>query len=215
MMMDFEDLVPGISVHAVECPEPTIISCIRTAVSQMCEDCRLWRAVDTFGVAGGTPGPELIVNTGAGFIFEIESVCLDGRPLTALPLDEVIRQRGNALSDDGYPRSYTQASPNTLLLYPKGDADFRGNLTVSCFKKPKPTDDEAPAYILNQYRTAINHGALSAIFAIPRQPWSDPQLAAYYANSFQASINSKSMDFAIGQQRGLLRTGRDVRGKYF
>ena len=79
---------------------------------------------------------------------------------------------------------------------------------------------EIPDFILNKYATPVQHLALSKLYLIPGQEWTNPQLAISYQNQYEkevADIKRKTTKVKGGQMigGGFIRRRRDCFGGFF
>lgn len=79
---------------------------------------------------------------------------------------------------------------------------------------------EIPDFILNKYATPVQYLALSKLYLIPGQEWTNPQLAVSYQNQYDkavADIKRKTTKVKGGQMigGGFIRRRRDCFGGFF
>lgn len=72
----------------------------------------------------------------------------------------------------------------------------------------KPTQDalEMPTFIYEQYIQHISAGAIARIAALPRQPWTDLQLAAMKGGEFEQTLNRTASAVSRGNARTKVRS---------
>lgn len=201
-MKSFDEFLPDINVYAPGCAVPTAYLAIRQAATEFCERTRLWRYADDFDI---TEDDAEGINTPYGSVLhEIELVQHDGRelgPRTVSWLDAFEKGwRAGAL--DGQPSYVTQTEPNTLRIVP-----FQaGHIDLFVWLKPSGDAEEVPDFLVDQYRETIAHGALGRLLAIPGKPYSNPQLATAFIQSWVSRLDALSAAGTAGQQRGRTRT---------
>lgn len=206
-------LLPMIMSYVATCPDFTAERAIRQAAITFSERSRAWRHVSTHALVGG--GHVLIAPPHTA-IHEIEYASWNGRKLTPVQFSTV---EGPS---EGLPAYITQVSPNEVTMLPAlGPGPHAENLLeISVFLKPLATsavgldaddplhdlNDVIPDFYVSIHGTTLANGALGLIHAIPDQPWSDPQRAAYYTQAFNTACDNAFTQNLRGQQRARLRT---------
>lgn len=152
----------------------------------------------------GLAAPNLAV------IHEIEFAEMNGEPLTPIQFSTITSH------GEGSARYITQVAPNALTVYPFQE----GKLTVSMFLKPAgdsrfgadpsaPMADAfnvVPDFFVTMHGQALVYGALSKIFALPREPWTDDRKAAEHELRFREKLDGSFRQNLRGQQRAPIRT---------
>jgi hypothetical protein len=200
-MKDLDAFLPNIRPYAPGVAEPAAFFAIRQAAIAFCERTRLWRYEDEFTVA--EDGCEAIVVPYGAVIHEIERADFNGKrltPMTPGALDDLLPDWRSGLT--GTPRYVTQTEPDTIALVPK----TAGTVTLHLYLKPAQDADELPDFIVDQHRNVIAHGALMHILTIPNQSFTNPDMAAAYAASFERKLDSLFNANSRGQQRAPNRT---------
>lgn len=193
---EIEMLAPKILQHATGCPEPTIIEHVRDAAVLLCQRTRCWRDIDEFTTAGyGEEEIPAIAPYAA--LFEIEKAWFNDHELEA-------RKHGHDMlfHDEGLPKYFTQASPNSVLIEPR----MIGNLKLSMFLRPSENAEVLPQFFFDQFPRELAEGALATILMLPNQPYSDPSRAVFYDQRFSAALDRNFAFNMRGQQRAAKRT---------
>lgn len=168
---------------------------IREAAIRLCERTRCWRHTDTFDTAGDEA--EIICVPPYAALWEIEEARFDNRKLERTRIDSDILMLG-----EGMPQSITQFNYNSIALQPRG----RGALWLSMFLKPSQDADMLPDILVDQFGTAIGHGALSSLLLLPNEPFTNPQQGMFYLQQFSAVLDRNFAYNTRGQQRAAVRT---------
>ncbi|MDF3073466.1 MAG: hypothetical protein K0S54_1133 [Alphaproteobacteria bacterium] len=201
-MKDLSEFLKSMNPYAPGLAEPTAFFGIRQAAIEFCERTRLWRHEDEFEVSA--QDAEAIIAPYGAVLMDIESVFFDGQkvePKTTAWLDEHVP--GWRVGEvEGEPRYLTQIDLNTMRLIP-GKA---GNVRISMWLKPSQDCDEVPDFLADQYRETIAQGALARILVMRDKPYTDRELAAVCASSFEAKLVSLQHSGSSGQQRARTRT---------
>lgn len=204
--------LPMVLPHAAGVPEPVATFNLRLAAIEFCERSRAWRHIVTRPL---TRNDSVLQTPHFAAIHEIEYALHDKVPLAPIQFSEI--EHGTIDNAAGAPPKFiTQVTPNTVSVYPFKE----GSLEVSMFLKPRfgnqygdnpenPLEDafdEVPQFLLTQHGEPIAFGALARIFAIPNQPFSNPQLAGLYAQRFSMATDSKFSANLRGQHRAAIRS---------
>ncbi len=233
-MRPIADLFPLILPHVPGCPEPTAAIAARAAAAEFCERTRCWRVVADVAVTAQAPGVSLPAYAAIHEIEmarwegqPLERISyMDA--LSTWPAENWTADMG------GQPHSITQAAPGALIVLPFGTGTLKLSIYVKPAVLPRfgpgltidttlisvdttevnlsqaPNRLEElfvlPDFMFDQIAEPLAWGALSRIFAIPGQPFSDAGLALAYADRFAKAIDSRSTSNLRGQQRTPLRT---------
>lgn len=199
-MKDLSEFLPQILPFAPGCPVPTAYSHIRGAAITFSERTRLWRYLDEFNVTptscNVTCAPE------GSVVFEIESARIDGMPLEPTSLSQLDYIWPNWRDAEGIGQYIVQEEPDSVIVVPAAT----GSVSLSLFLKPSEDAEQLPDFMVDKYRRTIAAGALSMILALPKQSFTDPSLAMFHGNKFEADLNRLSTQNIRGQQRAPART---------
>lgn len=201
-----DEFLPQILTYAPGCPVPVAFDHIRSAAQRLCERARIWRESDRITVSADE---SIIVVPDGAVLYEIERAYFNGMPLDPVSVSDLDRlcpgwQRGAADGRVGMPRWITQMEPNSIRVLPF-PVDG-GDLDVSLFVKPSEDCEELPDFFADQYRRVIADGALSEILVLPKQNFSDANLAGFFASRFERELDRLSTMNLRGQQRAPIRT---------
>jgi hypothetical protein len=201
-MKPLDAFLNKINPYAPGCAIPTAFNAIRDAAIEFCERTRLWRWEDEFDVSASDA--EAISTPYGSVLLDIEKVSFDGEPLepkTVAWLDEHMNGwRTGAVA--GQPKYLTQLELNTIRLVP-GQA---GTVNISVWLKPSQDCMDLPAFLSDQFREVIAHGALGRILMMPSQPFTNGDLGAGFLASFESKLTQLSGKGITGQQRARVRT---------
>lgn len=195
-MRELEDFFPYVQPFAVACPEPVALKYILESAIEFCERTRIWREVETIPVTGQEF--EVMCVPPHSSLYQIERAWIDETELVPAQFKDVAH-----LADfSGLPKFITQASQNSVSLYPRG----KGNLKISMFLKPAYGAEVLPDFLFDQHATAIGYGALKEICLLPNQPFTSPDYAMMFAQRFDAACNRHFATNIKGQHRARART---------
>lgn len=204
-----EQLLPLILPHVNGCPDITAMMQARLACIEFCERTRCWRHMVTVDVA---PGSETALACPVHCaIYEIEAATIEGGPCL-IPTQHTLVHHHQS----GPPQYITQTGPNGISVFP---IDQAYTLRLSVFLKPRVdhhfgTDpdnplfnayDVVPSWMISQYGHMLVDGALARLLALPKEPWTDENRAAFYGARFDQACNTKFHQNIRGQQRARAR----------
>ena len=86
------------------------------------------------------------------------------------------------------PTVFYQATPNEVRLVATPTTGLADALTGRVVVYPLPGVTVIDDDIYNEYYESIAAGALSRLMAVPSQPWSSPQMVAYYRAMFDEGV---------------------------
>lgn len=201
-MISMDVFLPLMLPYAPGIALPAAYNALRQAAIEFCERTRLWRYEDSFDITA-EECDEIAVPYGAE-LFEIERVRFNGAGLTPKSigwLDEHIpRWRDDETS--AAPQYVTQKDMGTIALYPRA----AGHVDVAVWLRPAEDATELPDFLGAHYRKDIANGALAHALVTPNQPFTDPNMAMFYGQTFQAKLDTLFNKSIKGQQRAPTRT---------
>lgn len=204
------DFLHMVMLYCPTAPEPILIQHLRLAAREFCKDTRCWREVVTVPI---TENPVTVRPscTGANVV-AVQSAMLNGRELRAVPFDQADIEK--YMTEAGRADQFTQDTADRFIIMP-----FEaGDLTVSAYFAPtsgtlnltgdlkREPQNQVPAFLLTEHAEAIAHGALSRVMAIPRQEWSDGNMAGYFKSMFNEAKGEVQAEMIKGKQRAPIRT---------
>lgn len=195
-------LVPG-------CLIPVAENAIRNAAIEFCRRTNAWRYdADPIVVVAGVADYDLDVPSGSGaaLIRSAEFTTSGGAlamldPKSPDQLDEIMPGWKTEQSAVVY---YTSPSPDVITL--AGLPEEAGTLKLVLALVPTRASTGIDQSIHEQHLDAITHGAAARLMAMPKKPWSDPNMAAYHAGEFANVITGTKVSAARGNTRAPIRT---------
>lgn len=206
------DLLPMILPRAVGCPNVVAEQQAKLAAIEFCEFTKAWRQVVTMTV---TANPRVVLAPFGAAIHQIAEATYDGQPLRPLLAEEARLPAMGDFVPEGLPRTMTQIEAGSVILSP-----FQpGTLRALVYLKPSAGqaygfDPEYPlrdacavvdANVIKLHGDALVHGALSRILSLPRQPFTDPPMAAYCKAEFEKAKGEVQREVYRGQQGARVR----------
>jgi hypothetical protein len=190
----FSDLVNRIAPSAPGCPQPVILTYIRSAAIDVCERTGAWRYKHaTVTTTAGTYEYSFVPESNAE-VYSILTANLNGSALSPITLEALHGQYpkypSSVTAERSTPRYILQTSPITfsVALVPDNSTD-----TIKMFVSQRPTRastgmNEA---VMDDVEDAIVHGALQQLLTLPERTWSDTELAAYHAKQFIFKVTER------------------------
>lgn len=204
-MAQLDDFSKYVVPYAKGTPAPTVRDAVRQAIIELCARSRVWRHELT-GVAISTT--ELLVPVPVDTqLFEFESVRFNGERLDPTLYSSLDDMWPSWRTDTGQPRCFLQRIPGTIMLVPA----MAGTLDMTVFLRPSELALTVPDFFLLNYAKIISYGALGKILAIPGQPFSNPDLAAFNINQFEMELDG----LASASERGQQAAYRKTRSSFF
>lgn len=221
----FSTLVPNILPYAPGCPTPTAITYIKEAAREACERTLAWR-VQIGPTAIVPPGTSIYAGTqGISYVYDcpantevhavLESSVNDVQ-LQPTTLEEAARLypkwaevTGNDAIDQqiaGEPRTICQISPTEYILLPMTRKPlFAGDIFyLRMFVALKPTVEanNMDSSMLNELKDLIVHNALQRLLTMPKQNWTDAEMAGYHAKQYLFKLSERRARANLGNMRG-------------
>lgn len=197
---DFEDLMPKILPHAIQCTEGFALDHLRDAVIRACERARLWVVDDEFEM--GCDTDVMIVAPKGSQLYQIDRVSIGNSFLQAVPSQEMYRVREQC-HPGGRAHHFAQADNESIAIFP---VQHGARIRVRAYLIPTADATRAPKVVLDRHREMLVNGALARILAVPAQPFTNIELAAYRDSLFERRLDEINREYVTGAQRGPLRT---------
>lgn len=208
-MAGFADLVPDIQVEIPETPVFVAERQIIRATRELCEEARVWRLsfdIDTVAdTATVVLTNSLPANTELVDVISMKNAA-GGEPLTPMTYARMDKNHSDWRSESNSDaKHYVLEANNTLRLYPTPADDATDKYHIRVAVKPKLTVTSLDDRLFNKYSEILISGALARLYAIPRKPWTDLQLAGYHRGIFYSSFPAARTEAAEEFQTGVAR----------
>ncbi len=193
-------LTPRVVVHALGLPEPLAEMYLRDAAIDFCRESRvLYGDLTDISVTSGDASYTLTISADERPI-AVLGVKFDGLDLVPVQLDSL---RDDWQSDTGTPQYYYMSNEVDLVLYPVPDTT--GTLKVSVARAPTRTAASIDDTLADQWLDGVVAGALARALIAPNTPYSNPQLATFYAQEFAKHVSYARITTAKSFTRTSLR----------
>lgn len=115
--------------------------------------------------------------------------------------------QGDAPKYDAADPPFSMSESGTVLTLLEDDVPTAaGTMEVYGSMRPKTTATHLPDLFLNEYAEALRMGMLSRLMVMPKKPWSNPELAAFYRGEAHQLAQFASTQSRRGNTRGPLRS---------
>lgn len=208
------DILPLVIPFTPGCPDFTAVVALRMAAITFCERSRIWREILT--VTLDEEG-EVVATPDHAALHEIEQAFWGP---DQIPLDPVRFAATTAVDRDdsvtnGTPLNITQASANTITVFPFSP----GDVTIYAILKPlagpeygvtgsttkQDVQNVIPEFIFEQYSQMIANGALARLLMMPKTEWYNPRDAAKYQVEFEMNTAASHNKNISGQHKARRR----------
>jgi len=164
------------------CPIPTVDNAIRLTARDFCLRTREWRESESFTAPGVIQQFDIDIPTGTELV-RIVSVDVAGEPLDIFGRGELPASWATCAPSNGLYHVGT----DIYMLFP---APIAGAVvTVETALMPSNTGTGISDDVFARHAEAIASGALSRLMKLPRQPWSDINLAVLHAGEYERSVH--------------------------
>lgn len=110
-----------------------------------------------------------------------------------------------ALEGASTPRVICQLRPDRFIVLPPPDADIAYTTRMFVALKPKRNATGMEATLMDELEDVIVHGALQQLLVLPKQNWTDKELATYHARQYTYMISERRARANLGNMRGSMR----------
>jgi hypothetical protein len=197
----FDELFSHVQPYMPAAPYLVLEANMRQAAIEFCRRTRCWRWTETVPLAGSDVIISSFVDNAQ--IYQVEEAYFEGEKLESIAFKDVPLEIRDAEPSSGVAPMYlTQSTPGALTVLPPGTGDLR----LSIFLEPMPTARAFPTELCDKFGADIANGAAWRTLLIPEQPYTNPQLAAFFKQRFDEACDNASSFNMRGQQRARVRT---------
>lgn len=183
----WHEFYPDVLTSVRGCPQPTVDHHLRRAAIELCtRSRRLKLDMPAFNTVAGTA--EYALAPGAG----METVQIIDAAVDGVPIDPVRRAIASTMTDwstdQGRPSLYLMSgNDETVRLWKTPDAVYAVTLTLAI--KPDQAAVGIEDWFGDRYNDTIAAGALARLMALPKKVWTNPDLALYHNERFEAGVS--------------------------
>lgn len=204
---ELEDAFPHVLPYVQGAPDPTVLYHLRQAAIEWCTRTMCWRAdLDPVLTVVDQTAYDIPLPVDSALIRILGWSVNGGRPMKCVTPDAGQALRLNSHTAD----ALWTADKVTFELNPV-PAEAGKSIVLTVGLKPSQDALEIPTSVFEQHIKHIAAGAISSIAMLPRQPWTDMQLAALKAGEFTDNLHRT----AAAVSRGNARVGLRVVGQFY
>ena len=197
--VDIDVLVPEVKNFVNGPSDPVIVSYLRIASKQFCQDSRMWRQeIGTIEVVPPTdPNDEIVI--------PIPSVLKDDdtRDLS-LPDQSYLNTVSRLDFNIGPANSKEEAGAKLYrydvvfeeLILVAGAISNTTNVTVIVILEPSLLSEQIPSFLVERHAEGIRDYALYSMMKMKGQEWTDPQSAQDHKIEYEARVAEAKIDRA-------------------
>lgn len=204
-MGNFTDFFPEVLPEVVGCATPLALNAIRNAVIEFCNRTLVWDYdIPAIDIVADTHTYTLTVpaNTMISTLMDVRD---NGSPVNskspdalkaAWPLIGARLSHGTVITPDDWQQYasetaefYHQPARNSIRLIGIPTTAKTAGLVIKAALRPTRAAVTLDDRILDEYWEQIGFGAKGRLMAMPKQAWSDTDMAAYYLAKFEAAIS--------------------------
>jgi hypothetical protein len=199
-MKQLSDFFPRLLVYTPACSEPLAQQALLDSAIDFCDrSCVLRYTLDPITTQVGVASYELWAPTSEYEISRVLKVHIEGEPLE--PVMAEVRQP--IPEDNAKPSGfYVEESDCGLSLYLNSPPDSVYTLVVEVALRPAKDAKRVDPRLYNRWMDAIVAGALSRVYMVPGQPFSDPSNGLYQAGRAMRFTNNARIEGSYGRVRG-------------
>lgn len=189
---------PDLAPHVPRCPNPVMAHELRRAAQAFFSATRAWRVdLPVKPVAAGTESVLVQPADASQDLVRIEAAWFDGRQLSPVTPETLDAMHPTAWHEmTGSVEHYLEMEPGQLRLFRIPMADAQQGLKLRLSVTPSETATGLPDDIALRFRDAMHVGAKARLMLYPGKPWSNPELAAVYAQAFTGLIERANVNAA-------------------
>lgn len=196
MYQTYDTLVDDVLQQAPHCPVPTAIFALQRTARDFCYESMILRYVsDPIDLMAGEGTYDIEVPNATESVSAV-AVWYNDRPLEPLGFSAKYRWPWkNYDSRQGPPMFWSAPNQNQILLSPIPEIAEANALVIMAAVAPKRNAAGVDDDVLEKWSDTMINGALARIYAIPNQPFTNPQAAKerymlYRADVAQAKIEA-------------------------
>lgn len=182
------DILPSLIVDVPTCPDFTAKSALVRAAIELCVHSSAWNEVqDPITLIDGVSVYDIEAppDAAVSLIMEVSVGSNQVLPTTILQVRDLMPDWQTAVGN----RPLHYAAPtggSTVRVFPIPKDSNRARMTLRVAYQPTLTAASLPDFLVNKHLDTLLCGARSRLFMMPKKDWSDPKLADYNKQQFDA-----------------------------
>ena len=205
-MTKYTDVLDEVMPEVPGAPVDLTTNAIRNTIIEFCQGSWCWRyIIDPAPVLAGLNTYELDPPPGAE-VAQALIVSVEGKPLDPKGQADLVALRPDWATRRDTPKWYLTDDPSQLILAPVPDRKIPGGLVVTVALQPVRTSTSFPNWIWSRYFDALSAGAKARLMAMPKKPWTSPELYALYRGRFESAMAGAKVESQQSLSRAPMRT---------
>lgn len=200
-MTKYTDLFDEVLPEVPGVPQDLAANAIRNTVIEFCQGSWCWRYImDPAPVLAGLNTYELDPPPGAE-VAQVLLVSVDGKEIHPIGQSDLVARLPLWATERGEVKYFLTDDPAQVILAPVPVRKIAGGLVVTAALQPTRASTTFPTWIWSRYFDALADGAKARLLAMPKKPWTSPELFTLYRGRFDAAMGGAKAE----SQRGLTR----------
>lgn len=213
----YQSLYPYIVIDVPGASGPLIDASINLAARELCLKSSCWNEYQTILLEANVNRYDITPPTNSATVRYVKTVRIGTRVLKPEMENILYEFRNGLLTSTGEPICYFLAPDLSLQVFPTPtDVDAGKEMIVLATFIPGLDATEIDSVLVDRFSEALICGAKGRIFAIPGQPWSNPQMALAYDQQFNELVTKARIDVELSYGSGSLHVRRrafnEIRG---
>lgn len=186
-MPTIQDVVAEIRTHAKSCPDFTLERAVRRALREFCRESWYYQRTLKLDAVANQTAYHLELNTDQEVVGILSCMYKELPLFSARPEDYRVGMYGE-------PGLFQFEPPSYLLVSPVPTQNEVEAFKVRLVLQPKESSDDVPEEIYRQFKLVLEAGALSFIYSMPEELWSNAPMAAEMERQFRIGcFNAKRL----------------------
>lgn len=139
-------------------------------------------------------------------VAQVKNAWHKGQKIHPSGSDDLEKLHGEWTKVTGNPKRFMHEDQSSVRVVPLPVEGVVGGLTMRVALRPtRSSAGFSTDWVFDTYVETIAAGAKSALMIMPAKPWSNPQLAAFYAAKYKQGVGSATIDGQRALTRGATR----------
>lgn len=193
--VSFESFVPDVLMYAPNCPEFTALHALRLTAIDFCTETHWWKyKSDPIDLTAGEKEYQIEVPSGAEPVVVV-AAWYQNRPMFALGHSAKNKWQSLDLdSQEGPPMFWSQQDTANMIVSPVPRVSESEALVIECAVRPLRTASSTNKDLMERWYDEIINGALSRLYSIPNQPYTNYDLAKMRERLYREGVTKGKID---------------------
>jgi hypothetical protein len=200
----FTAFLPEVLPHVAGCADVIATNAVRNACIEFCAESFIWNEVQDAERVTDADFPYTVTAPSGARVAGVLDVMVNGQRVSPSYLDALgfVPNWQDVTAEQ--PSVYVQADPETLVFYPR--LSVPANLVVRAAYAPTRAATGIVSFVYQEYLEEIAAGALAKLMLVPGQPFTNPDLSAFYNDRFEKATTLA----AVRANKSFTRTGVSI-----